>query len=101
MRLLSSLFILLIANVLHAQLTIEITQGSDNPFNLGIISQTSIESDSTNIVASIITNDLLRTGDITIISEADPGNISEEDLPFTFWKLMKLDFIAITNLQRD
>lgn len=101
MRLLSSLFILLIANVLHAQLTIEITQGSDNPFNLGIISQSSIESDSTNIVASIITNDLLRTGDITIISEADPGNISEEDLPFTFWKLMKLDFIAITNLQRD
>jgi TolB protein len=101
MKYYSVALIVLLASFTHAQLTIEITKGSNNPYRLGIIAKSAADLDQFKAINSIIEDDLLRTGDFAIINEADPGEINDEDLPFTLWKLMKLDFIATTELFRE
>ena len=49
-----------------AELLLEITQGSDNPINLGIYGISNQEKEH-SLIKNIIQNDLIRTGEIKFI----------------------------------
>ncbi|MEK9649535.1 MAG: Tol-Pal system beta propeller repeat protein TolB [Gammaproteobacteria bacterium] len=94
-------FVLFLVNFAEAQLMIEITQGSNNPFKLGIIAKSESDKEQAATINYIIQQDLVRTGDFTIINEAESDAVKDAELPFTLWKLMKIDFIAITELFKE
>ena len=50
-----------------AELLLEITQGSDNPINLGIY-EISSQGNEHTLIKNIIQNDLIRTGEIKLVS---------------------------------
>ena len=52
-----------------AELLLEITQGSDNPINLGIY-EISSQGNEDTLIKNIIQNDLIRTGEIKFIERS-------------------------------
>ena len=53
-----------------AELLLEITQGSDNPINLGIYEISNQEKEH-SLIKNIIQNDLIRTGEIKFMEGMD------------------------------
>ena len=62
-----------------AELLLEITQGSDNPINLGIY-EISSQGNEHTLIKNIIQNDLIRTGEIKFIEGVDIVPLPENDL---------------------
>ena len=79
-----------------AELLLEITQGSDNPINLGIYEISNQEKEH-SLIKNIIQNDLIRTGEIKFIEGIDivPLPENEEEFNYSGWKLLGLSLIHI------
>ena len=83
-----------------AELLLEITQGSDNPINLGIYEISNQEKEHSPI-KNIIQNDLIRTGEIKFIEGIDivPLPENEEEFNYIGWKLLGLDYVVIPSIK--
>ncbi|MEL0238689.1 MAG: translocation protein TolB [Gammaproteobacteria bacterium] len=75
----------------NAELILEITKGSDNPYKIAIVnsSDSSIEKEVINIVE----NDLLRTGEFKIFRNTDLIQIPayEDDINFKDFSILGID----------
>ena len=84
---------------LNAELVIEITKGSDNPYRIALIPFQG-ESDAAKQANEIVKNDLIRTGEFYIFDEksliAYPP--SEEDINYSDWRLINADFLLLTSV---
>ena len=69
-----------------AELLLEITQGSDNPINLGIY-EISSQGNEDTLIKNIIQNDLIRTGEIKFIEGVDivPLPENDQELNYSGW----------------
>ena len=83
-----------------AELLLEITQGSDNPINLGIYEISNQEKEH-SLIKNIIQNDLIRTGEIKFIEGIDivPLPENEEEFNYSGWKLLGLDYVVIPSIK--
>ena len=81
-------YFLIIPLFLNAELVIEITQGSDNPYRIALIPFEG-ESGVAKQANEIVRNDLIRTGEFYIFDEksliAYPSG--EDDINYSDWRL--------------
>ena len=90
------LMLLLMPNLLLAELLLEITKGSENPYRIAIIPFQG-SSSSVNTIVEVFNSDLVRTGDFYVLKEemllSMPKTI--EEINPSEWKLLNIDFIVL------
>jgi TolB protein len=91
------LMLLLMPNLLLAELLLEITKGSENPYRIAIIPFQG-SSSSVNTIVEVFNSDLVRTGDFYVLKEemllSMPKTI--EEINPSEWKLLNIDFIVVS-----
>ena len=92
----------LLPNLIFAELLLEITKGSENPYRVAIIPFQSDVSSVNNIV-KVIKDDLLRSGEFYILDESMLLSIptSIEEINSSEWKLLNLDFIVLGKISDE
>ena len=96
------LVIFLLPQLIFAELVLEITQGSDDPYVIALL-----DFDGDEIIAKqiteIVNNDLNRTGEFKIISKEKllSSPKSEEEINFNDFKLLNIDYILIGALDSE
>ena len=92
-------FFIIIPLFLNAELVIEITKGSDNPYRIALIPFQG-EFTFAKEANEIVKNDLLRTGEFYIFDEksliAYPP--SEDDINYSDWRLINADYLLLTSV---
>ena len=93
------LILILLPNLLFAELLLEITKGSENPYRVAIIPFQGTNS-SVKIIVEVLKSDLIRSGEFFILDEemllSIPSNI--EEIKPSEWKLLNIDFIVLGNV---
>ena len=92
----------LLPNLIFAELLLEITKGSENPYRVAIIPFQSDVSSVNNIV-KVIKDDLLRSGEFYILDESMLLSIptSIEEINSSEWKLLNIDFIVLGKISDE
>jgi len=92
-------YFLMLPLLLDAELVIEITQGSDNPYRIALIPFQG-DSSISKVANDIVKSDLLRTGEFYIFDEksmlAYPS--SEDDINYSEWRLINADYLLLTSV---
>ena len=92
-------YFLMLPLLLDAELVIEITQGSDNPYRIALIPFQG-DSSISKVANDIVKTDLLRTGEFYIFDEksmlAYPS--SEDDINYSEWRLINADYLLLTSV---
>jgi TolB protein len=90
------LILLLLPNFLFAELLLEITKGSDNPYRIAIVPFEGSDK-SVSTMVDIIKADLIRSGEFFSLSEEMLLSIPKtiDDIKPSEWKLLNIDFIVI------
>ena len=90
------LILFLMPNLLLAELLLEITKGSENPYRIAIIPFQG-SSSSVNTIAEVFNSDLERTGEFYILEEEMLLSIPKttEEINPSEWKLLNIDFIVL------
>ena len=93
------LFLLLIPNFIYAELVLEITQGTENPYSLAVINFDGPQKISKKI-NSIIESDMKRTGEFIIRDSSQLISVprNEEEIKYKDFKLLGIDFIVLGSL---
>ena len=92
-------YFLIIPLFLNAELVIEITQGSDNPYRIALIPFQG-ETNAAKQANEIVKSDLIRTGEFYIFDEksliAYPSG--EDDINYSEWRLINADYLLLTSV---
>ena len=85
-----------------SELTLEITQGTEDPYRVAII-EFSGSNDTSTDIQNIIFNNLLRTGEFIIFDDKDLLSvpIAEEDIVFNDFKILNIDYLVMGKVQDD
>ena len=85
-----------------SELTLEITQGTEDPYRVAII-EFSGSNDTSTDIQNIIFNNLLRTGEFVIFDDKDLLSvpIAEEDIVFNDFKILNIDYLVMGTVQDD
>ena len=85
-----------------SELTLEITQGTEDPYRVAII-EFSGSNDTSTDIQNIIFNNLLRTGEFVIFDDKDLLSvpIAEEDIVFNDFKILNIDYLVMGKVQDD
>ena len=79
----------------YGELFLEITKGSDDPYRVAMIP---LEGDTriSKQLNNIMRNDLIRTGEFSILDEELllPIKIIDDELVYTDWKLLGMDYLV-------
>ncbi|MDC0873169.1 Tol-Pal system beta propeller repeat protein TolB [Gammaproteobacteria bacterium] len=89
-------------NLLLAELLLEITKGSENPYRIAIIPFQG-SSSSVNTIAEVFNSDLERTGEFYILEEEMLLSIPKttEEINPSEWKLLNIDFIVLGEIASE
>ena len=96
------LILFLMPNLLLAELLLEITKGSENPYRIAIIPFQG-SSSSVNTIAEVFNSDLERTGEFYILEEEMLLSIPKttEEINPSEWKLLNIDFIVLGEITSE
>ena len=96
------LILFLMPNLLLAELLLEITKGSENPYRIAIIPFQG-SSSSVNTIAEVFNIDLERTGEFYILEEEMLLSIPKttEEINPSEWKLLNIDFIVLGEIASE
>ena len=96
------LILSLMPNLLLAELLLEITKGSENPYRIAIIPFQG-SSSSVNTIAEVFNSDLERTGEFYILEEEMLLSIPKttEEINPSEWKLLNIDFIVLGEIASE
>ena len=87
--------IILFSTLSYAELFLEITKGSEDPFKVAMIP---FEGNSrvSKQLNNIMRNDLIRTGEFAVLDEELllPVKMIEDELVFNDWKLLGMDYLV-------
>ena len=89
------IFLLLIPIMSYGELFLEITKGSEDPYKVAIIPFEGNTRVSKQL-NSIVRNDLIRTGEFSILDEELllPVKIIDDELIYSDWKLLGMDYLV-------
>lgn len=98
-----SILLLLMSSWAQAQITIEITEGLDEPTPIAIVPLAGVQPASGENIADIIGNDLRTSGFFRPISSRDMLSFPsrEQDIFYRDWRLLGAAYIVIGNLWRE
>jgi TolB protein len=87
--------LLLVPTLSYGELFLEITKGSEDPYKVAMIlfeGKTKVSKQLNNIMR----NDLIRTGEFSILDEELllPVKIIDDELVFSDWKLLGMDYLV-------
>ena len=87
--------LLLVPTFIHGELFLEITKGSEDPYKVAMIPFEGNTRVSKQL-NSIMRNDLIRTGEFSILDEELllPLKIIDDELIFSDWKLLGMDYLV-------
>ncbi|MDA9633760.1 Tol-Pal system beta propeller repeat protein TolB [Pseudomonadota bacterium] len=87
--------ILLFPTLSYAELFLEITKGSEDPYKVAMIPFEG-NSRASKQLNNIMRNDLIRTGEFAILDEELllPVKMIEDELVFNDWKLLGMDYLV-------
>ena len=93
------LLLLLIPNFIFAELVLEVTKGSENPYSLVVIDFNGPSKISKKI-NNIIQSDMKRTGEFDVRDNSQLISVpkSEEEIKYKDFKLLGVDFIVLGSL---
>tara|TARA_X000001036_G_scaffold315028_1_gene293485 strand:+ start:2675 stop:3949 length:1275 start_codon:yes stop_codon:yes gene_type:complete len=96
------LILFLMPNLLLAELLLEITKGSENPYRIAIIPFQG-SSSSVNTIGEVFNSDLERTGEFYILEEEMLLSIPKttEEINPSEWKLLNIDFIVLGEIASE
>lgn len=94
-------FVFVVSAVAHAELTIEITQGVDNPMPIAVVPFGGVVPTSGDSLPDIITNDLRSSGFFAPIPTRDMLShpTQESDIYFRDWRLLGASYIVVGNVE--
>ncbi len=100
---LSLLFLLVLANIARAELTIEITQGVDDPMPVAVVPFGGVVPETGEQMHNIIANDLRSSGFFRPISPSDMLShpSQEADIYYRDWRLLGASYIVIGNIWQE
>ncbi len=87
----------------HAELTIEITQGIDNPTTIAVVPLSwqgpMLEED----ISAIVSGDLLRSGQFRTLPEADMLSFprDQSEVFYRDWRIMGVEFLLLSGMQKN
>ena len=92
-------YFLIIPLFINAELVIEITKGSDNPYRIALIPFQG-ETNAAKQANEIVKSDLIRTGEFYIFDEKSliAYPTSEDDINFSDWRLINTDYLLLTSI---
>ena len=92
-------YFLIIPLFLNAELVIEITKGSDNPYRIALIPFQG-ETNAAKQANEIVKSDLIRTGEFYIFDEKSliAYPTIEDDINFSDWRLINTDYLLLTSI---
>ena len=92
-------YFLIIPLFLNAELVIEITKGSDNPYRIALIPFQG-ETNAAKQANEIVKSDLIRTGEFYIFDEKSliAYPTSEDEINFSDWRLLNTDYLLLTSI---
>ena len=92
-------YFLIIPLFLNAELVIEITKGSDNPYRIALIPFQG-ETNAAKQANEIVKSDLIRTGEFYIFDEKSliAYPTSEDEINFSDWRLINTDYLLLTSI---
>ena len=92
--------LLLVPTLSQGELFLEITKGSEDPYKVAMIPFDG-NSRVSKQLNSIIRNDLIRTGEFSILDEELllPIKIIDEELVFSDWKLLGMDYLVTGTIE--
>jgi TolB protein len=93
--------IFIIPLVCSGELFLEITKGSEDPYRIAIIPFDGGDRTS-NQIHNIIRNDLMRTGEFSILDEGLllPIEFKDEELIYGDWKLLGMDYVVSGTIKK-
>lgn len=102
-KIFSSVLLLCASVLVQAQITIEITEGLDEPTPIAIVPLSGIQPASGENIATIISNDLRTSGFFRPIAQRDMLSFPsrQEDIFYRDWRLLGAAYIVIGNLWRE
>ena len=85
-----------------SELTLEITQGTEDPYRVAIIKFSGGDKATTDI-QKVVFDNLLRTGEFTIFNNEDLLSIPqiEEDIVFNDFRILDIDFLVMGKVEDD
>tara|TARA_B100000700_G_scaffold331138_1_gene461710 strand:- start:1218 stop:2501 length:1284 start_codon:yes stop_codon:yes gene_type:complete len=92
--------LLLVPTLSQGELFLEITKGSEDPYKIAMIPFDG-NSRVSKQLNSIIRNDLIRTGEFSILDEELllPIKIIDEELVFSDWKFLGMDYLVTGTIE--
>lgn len=98
-----SVFLLMVSSWAQAQITIEITEGLDEPTPIAIVPIAGVKPASGENIGDIIGNNLRTSGFFSPISQKDMLSFPtrQEDIFYRDWRLLGAAYIVIGNLSRE
>ena len=96
------LFMLAFSNALTSELILEITQGTEDPYRVGILK---FEGDQkvSNDIDKIIRNNLKRSGEFNLFTNEDLLSLptDETEVIFNDFKILNIDYLVIGKIVKD
>ena len=98
-----SVFLLMVSSWAQAQITIEITEGLDEPTPIAIVPIAGVKPASGENIGDIIGNNLRTSGFFSPISQKDMLSFPtrQEDIFYRDWRLLGAAYIVIGNLSKE
>jgi TolB protein len=95
------LFVLFISGVAHAQLTIQISSGADNPTRIAVVPMGAQGLRLSEDISQIISNDLEFTGQFASIPRRDMLSFpqSEREVHYRDWSMLKAEYLLTGSVE--
>lgn len=102
-RTLVGLVLFNICTAVYAQITIEITEGMDEPTPIAIVPMAGVRPSSGESISDIVSNDLRTSGFFQPISKKDMLSFpsKETDIYYRDWRLLGASYLVIGNMWRE
>ena len=89
------IFLLIFSNILISELILEVTQGTDDPYRVALVTFNG-DAKTVNEINSVIRNNLIRSGEFNIFEDDDLLSVpkNENEIIYNDFKILNIDFLV-------
>ncbi len=89
------IFLLIFSNILISELILEVTQGTDDPYRVALVTFNG-DAKIVNEINSVIRNNLMRSGEFNIFEDDDLLSVpkNENEIIYNDFKILNIDYLV-------
>ena len=89
------IFLLIFSNILISELILEVTQGTDDPYRVALVTFNG-DAKIVNEINSVIRNNLIRSGEFNIFEDDDLLSVPKNDneIIYNDFKILNIDYLV-------